>query len=195
MPNLSFSQLFAYFSVPEGDFCIHILMSTCTEVYCCVCVSSGWCKKKCFQVLVTSVLAWTKVGARCKRRIEANLLKRNSNLYSALFCFLLRVDKIKSQLNALLGQKFHPKFPEVRRPCDAHCGCGVFPTGADRYGHQGVDIKHDLHKPVIYWFIFLWHNLKQNEAKSACAESIDLITARWGYVRSFVLFLLNVLRC
>ena len=63
--------------------------------------------------------------------------------------FIASVDKAKSRMHALLGLKFHPTFPEVRRPCDRRCGCGHFPTGADRYGQQGVDIKHDLINEVI----------------------------------------------
>ncbi|KAK7496755.1 hypothetical protein BaRGS_00011964, partial [Batillaria attramentaria] len=49
------------------------------------------------------------------------------------------VDKVKSRVQALFGQKFHSEFPDQRRDCDAECGCGYF-TGESRYGHPGIDL-------------------------------------------------------
>nr|KAG5706495.1 hypothetical protein BaRGS_032888 [Batillaria attramentaria] len=52
------------------------------------------------------------------------------------------IDMIKSRINALFGQKFHPMFPDQRRDCDRLCGCGYF-TGECRYGHPGIDLRLD----------------------------------------------------
>nr|KAG5706489.1 hypothetical protein BaRGS_032882 [Batillaria attramentaria] len=61
------------------------------------------------------------------------------------------IDMIKSRINALFGQKFHPKFPDQRRDCDSSCGCGYY-TGECRYGHPGVDLKWEpawtIYSPV-----------------------------------------------
>ncbi|XP_070206105.1 uncharacterized protein [Littorina saxatilis] len=53
------------------------------------------------------------------------------------------IDMVKSRINALFGQKFHPQFPVQRRDCDGRCKCGYYPTDCSRYEHPGVDLKWD----------------------------------------------------
>ena len=51
---------------------------------------------------------------------------------------------VKSRINAIFGQKFHPDFPDIVRDCDDQCGCGYYPTDCQRYnGNYGVDLKWD----------------------------------------------------
>ncbi|XP_076452271.1 uncharacterized protein LOC143287914 [Babylonia areolata] len=59
------------------------------------------------------------------------------------------IDMIRSRISALLGQKFHPGFPDQRRDCDGTCHCGYYPTDRDRYGHPGVDLKWDKGWKII----------------------------------------------
>ncbi|KAK7493719.1 hypothetical protein BaRGS_00015048 [Batillaria attramentaria] len=75
-----------------------------------------------------------------------------SLLLSHYEALMTAVDDVQSRITSVLGQKFHPKFPEQRRDCDQSCGCGIFPTGVDRYGYPGVDIQlndnEELNCPV-----------------------------------------------
>ena len=52
--------------------------------------------------------------------------------------FYIRYDTARSRVDAILGQKFHPRFPRQRRSCDHVRGCGSYPTTSGRDYGEGV---------------------------------------------------------
>ena len=51
-----------------------------------------------------------------------------------------RYENARQQIDAIFGQKFHPTFPRLLRPCD-QSGCGQYPSTSGGTFNAGIDVQ------------------------------------------------------